>query len=477
MGQNARPPSRRKRGRTVRLRGLGWHSLGLEPAIFVAFAARAWQSLAGLATLFFIIRYLSAETQGYHQTFLSLLTIQTFVELGILTAIVSVSSHEWAGLSIGRDRRVEGDPARVARLAATTRFVASWFAGASLLFVLMAGGVGVAVLMQHGNPDIWALPWALAVLLGALFFLCQGLVAVIEGCNQVLPVATFRLVQSVSSIVVFWGALAAGAGLWALPLQIATSVACALLFLFAVYRRFLVGLLRDRRPSDFHWKKDIWPMQWPLALQGVGAFFWFSLFVPVMFSYHGPVPAGQMGLSLQVVMAMYALATSWVSVKVPRLGTMFAARDYSGYEAEWKRTALMSTLILFLGAVAVLALLWGARSAGLAEAARLLPPLPFLLLIGWAIVLQLIQCFAVYWRAQRVELLGFWGLLPGISTGLAVWLLGHRFGAVGAAAGAFAATALVAFPLCLHYFLQARRRVAELRGQAAAQSEATVPNA
>lgn len=443
-------------------------ALGLEPAIFVAFAARAWQSLAGLATLFFIIRYLSPETQGYHQTFLSLLSMQAFVELGILIAIVSVISHEWAGLSLGADGSAAGDEAKLARLAAATRFVAIWFTGAAVLLIVIAGGTGWFVLMQHGNPGVWAGPWAVAVLLGAMFLWGQGLVAVLEGCNQVLAVAAFRLVQSVAAILAFWLALVAGAGLWALAAQLATSVLCTLVFLFVVYRRFVVGLLRARRPSDFDWSKDLWPMQWPLALQGVGSFFWFSLFVPVLFAYHGPVAAGQMGLSLQVVLAMMALASSWISVKAPRLGTMFAGGDYAGYESGWTRTAIMSTLILGFGAAAVLVLLWAAHSAGLAEAQRLLPLFPFLLLILWALVLHLINCVAAYWRAQRVELLRFWGVLPGLSTGLAVWLLGRDLGAVGAAGGALAAAAVVAFPLCLYFFFQARRRAAELRSGAGA---------
>ena len=84
-----------------RFLSFGWRALGMERALLVAFCARVWQSLAGLATLYFVIEYFSPETQGYFQTFLSLLALQSFLELGILNAIVSVISHEWAGLALG----------------------------------------------------------------------------------------------------------------------------------------------------------------------------------------------------------------------------------------------------------------------------------------------------------------------------------------------------------------------------------------
>ncbi|MEJ7607911.1 MAG: hypothetical protein WKF37_16980 [Bryobacteraceae bacterium] len=38
----------------------------------------AWQSLAGLGTIYFIIEYFTSETQGYYQTFLSLIALQSF---------------------------------------------------------------------------------------------------------------------------------------------------------------------------------------------------------------------------------------------------------------------------------------------------------------------------------------------------------------------------------------------------------------
>ena len=115
--------------------------LRLEPALLVAFAGRIWQSLAGLATIYFVVAYFTPETQGYYQTFLSLIALQAFLELGIMVAIISVVSHEWAGLAIGPTGVVAGADDKCAWMAAATSFVAIWFSGLAIP-LLVAGGAG-----------------------------------------------------------------------------------------------------------------------------------------------------------------------------------------------------------------------------------------------------------------------------------------------------------------------------------------------
>jgi hypothetical protein len=56
------------------------------------------------------------------------------------------------------------------------------------------------------------------------------------------------------------------------------------------------------------WKSEMLPKQWRLGLQGDMNYFVFGLFTSVMFNYHGPVVAGQMGMSLQLVVAAQSIA-------------------------------------------------------------------------------------------------------------------------------------------------------------------------
>jgi len=434
--------------------------LRLEPALLVAFAGRIWQSLAGLATIYFVVAYFTPETQGYYQTFLSLIALQAFLELGIMVAIISVVSHEWAGLAIGPTGVVAGAADKCARLSAATRFVAIWFSGLAILLLVAGGAVGYAILSGHGRFDLWLAPWIAAIATASAFLWCQGQIAVLEGCNQVLQVAIYRLAQAVASVLALWVAVISGAELWSLVAMLGANLACALIFLGFVYRRFLGGLLRSRAPSSFRWRADIWPMQWPLALQGTTNYFMFSLFVPVLFTYHGVVEAGRMGLSLQVVLALLGIATTWLTITAPRMGTAFASGDRPRYEAIWHGATLASLLVISCGAVVIGIVIGFGASSGLPIVARFLDPGPFWLLLAWGVSLHGVQCMASYWRAQRKEPMRFWGVAPGAATGLAVWLLGRQFGSVGAAGGALVGSLAVGLPLAYFFFRRTRRKPA-----------------
>lgn len=452
----------------ARLRNFDWRLLSLEPALLIAFGARIWQTIAGLGTLFFIIRYFTPEIQGYYQTFLSLLALQSFLELGILVAIISVTSHEWSPLAFDETRSITGDEDALNRLSAAVRFVVVWFFGAAILLALFGGSVGAMILSQHGQSLVWFAPWIASIVLASMFLWCQGLIAVIEGCNQVRAVATYRFVQAIAGALMLWGAVAGGLALWSLPVMLGTNLICAVAFLGFVYRRPLLQLLRNRAPSTFRWRTDIWPMQWPLALQGATNYFMMALFVPVVFSYQGVVAAGQMGLSIQVVIAIASIASTWLTVKAPRMGTLYAGRAFDTFETTWRWASIISTGLAILGGMTVGSAVWIGNELGVSAMNRFLEPSTFTILIVWGIFLHVMNCVAAYWRAQRQEPVGFWGTIPGLATGSMIWLLGQHYGAMGAALAALGVSLLLTLPLGLFFLsraisLQKQHRDAALR--------------
>jgi O-antigen/teichoic acid export membrane protein len=440
-----------------------------EPALFIAIAGRVWQSLAGLLTLYFVVVYFTPEIQGYHQTFVSLVALQSFFELGVMVAIVSAVSHEWAGLDIGPGRVLVGNEERRRRLAALTRFVLRWYFGAAVLLLVVGGSVGLFILSKQGETDTWLWPWIATIAATSAFMWCQGMVAVIEGCNQVFEVALYRLVHAIAGSVALILAVANGAGIWSLAVMMAVNIACVACFLVFIYGRLFLSLLRLRQGSSFSWKNEIWPMQWPLALQGVAGYFMFSLFVPVIYSYHGVVEAGRTGISVQVVMAILAIATTFVAVKAPRMGTMYAKGDYDRFESTWITVSAVSLCVSFVGSAAVAVLLIWGHMNGLAYVQRFLDPIPFLLLLGWGFLLQWLQCAAAYWRAQRREAVRGWGVVPGLVTGACAWYFGRDGGATGMAGATLGVALLVSIPLSL-YFLAQSRRMTEARRREGAES-------
>jgi len=71
--------------------------------------------------------------------------------------------------------------------------------------------------------------------------------------------------------------------------------------------------------------------------------------------------------------------------------------------------------------------------------------------------MQIIQTQAAYIRAHKREPFLISGVVTGLFSGLAIWLLGSRFGPTGAAAGYFLVVAGIALPWITTIWMRARR--------------------
>lgn len=419
----------------------------LASPVAIAIAARVWSGAAGLVSLYLLARTFTDVVQGFYYTFLSLMSLQAFAELGLLIVVVVASSHESGHLEIGPNGEVTGDAVARSRLIALGRAVIKWFGGVSLIFALVVGYVGFIFLNRKSADFEWQLPWAVTIAATALNLWGASLVSLREGCNQIASVNRFRFGQSAFSAVLLWIAIVSGAGIWAVAISSLASLSCLVAYT-AIHRRFFL-MFRRPQPSTFVWRKDILPMQWPLALQGIGSYFMFSLFVPVIFQYRGAEEAGRLGMSLQVITAIQGIAATWLTVALPSLGAAASRGDIRVLDERWARAGAQSMLTALFAGLGFFAtiLLMPPRFQALTE--KVLPTTSFAIFLVWMLNNQLIQWLATYWRALKSEPIGSWGLVPGLIGGLAVWWGGKSHGSIGTAWAALASGVCVTLPLTL----------------------------
>lgn len=410
--------------------------LDLDRPVLFALAGRAAQLIAAPLVAFSIARFFSPTMQGFYYTFASLLALQSFVELGFYVVIINLASHEWASLAFDDRGHLIGDVAARSRLVSLGRLVARWYAVAALLFVVGVGAAGMVYFGRaHEQIVVWRGPWLVLTLVTGLQLCLLPMTALLEGCNQVATVQRFRLVQAVGGSSALVVAIALGAGLWAAVVVAAVRLACDSTLVFVRYRGLIRAFRSPPEQAFLSWRHDVWPMQWRLALSGIVNYFAFSLFNPVMFTYHGAAVAGQMGMTWQGVGALQAMALVWISTRVPRFGLHIAQRDYAGLHKLWWHTSLL-TVGLFAAAaltlwLSVVALNFWQIPLG----ARLLAPLPTAYLLAAVLLMQVSQCQTAYMRAHRKEPIVVMSVTTSIAAGLAVWTFGRTYGPVGATSG------------------------------------------
>jgi O-antigen/teichoic acid export membrane protein len=433
-----------------------WQGLADRAALYsLANTLRA--VTCGPLTAWLIATRFSPEVQGYYYTFASLLALQVFAELGLSAVIVQFASHEWVHLSLDGGRVAGAEPNR-SRLADLWRFSLWWYAGASLVVLLPLGGFGMYFLATAHAPGVaWQAPWLALCGLTAVRLMLTPAFALLDGCGQVAPTYGFRLVDGLVATTATWSAILLGGGLWAAPCATAGSVLCAAGFLGLRYRNFFGSLWRQEIREKIHWRAEVLPMQWRIALSWLSGYFIFQLFTPVLFRYRGAREAGQFGLTWNMVSSINNVGAAFLQTKAPTFGALVAARNFPELDRTAWRALGLALLGTCAGALALLGLLGVLPAFYPALLERCLPVGPTAVLLGATLLMQISYVQSGYLRAFKREPYLVLSLLFGALTGALTWWLGRSSGAVGVAWGYLAAVAVLVLPVGTGIFLRRRR--------------------
>lgn len=421
------------------------HWLEIDRAVFFAVLSKVWALPAGLVTILLVAAVFSPELQGYYYTFSSVLALQVFAELGLGTVITYYASHEWAKLGLDDHGRVVGDADALSRLKSLAQFALKWYIAAGVAMAVVLAGGGLVFFAAAGDQVFpWKGPWVVLCLVTGLALCMMPVWALLEGCNQVSSVYTYRFVQSVALSFGAWAAIYWDAELWVASISGIAGLIVAGSLIGRRHGTLLrtILLVKPTGPG-LQWRTDMLPMQWRIALSWISGYFVFSLFTPVLFHYHGPVVAGQMGMTLALVNALIAVALSWVTPKAPRFGLLIAQGKYTELDRLFWRLTAIVLAVTAVGALAIWALVFVLNHIHHPFANRLLTPASTGYLLLATIIVAVSAPMATYLRAHKKEPLLPLSLVSGLLTGIAVVVLGKHYSAEGIAIAYLAVTAAV----------------------------------
>lgn len=413
------------------------YKIGVDRAVSWGILARLWSIVAGPVSLLLIASRFSSQLQGYYYTFYSIIAFQFLLELGLGNIIIQFASHEWSKLSLDDSGAIVGEKAALSRLQSLIRLFFRWFCITSAVLTLALGIGGIFFFSKNRSEDInWVWPWlSLCILNGVIFFLIPAW-SLLEGCNQVLKLYAYRFLQGVLSSLALWIALLFGVKLWVAPISSAVILICSAIFLKYKYGNFFKILLVSKIAGPrIKWRQEILPLQWRLTIEVLFGPFAYTMFVPVLFKYYGPVIAGQMGMTLSLTSILFLVASSWLSPKVPRFGMLIAEKKYKKLDELFWHTTKLVIAVAMAEALIAFFMVYILNLIKNPLAARFLPVLPsglFLL----AQVIQIVSLpFSTYLRAHKKEPFLFVGVGGGISIGLSTLILGKHYSAFGMALG------------------------------------------
>lgn len=419
--------------------------MGIDRAVSYGVFSRVWGVVAGPVTMVIIAGRFSKEQQGFYYTISSLLALQVFFELGLMTVIAQFASHEFARLNWREKGQIEGDPIALSRFIDLLCKAVKWFGVASLLLVIGLIPVGLVFFDQgQNNPQAfaWRIPWVLAVLGTAMNLFVTPFFAVIMGSGDVVTVNHRQMIGNVIGSCVSWLVMGLHGGLYAVFAVNAGNIIISWSYLLKykpeLLRLVWTGIIhsaeRDGAKGSISWWGEVWPMQWKIALSWVSGYFVFQLFNPVLFHYHGAAVAGQMGMSLSAANALLGICITWINAKNPEFCKLVVKRDWLGLDKSFFRILLQSTTAVTIGAITgwcAIALVQMTHPFG----ERFLPADQMALLFTSVVIQNIIYGFATYLRAHKLEPLLAVSIVAALLQGTATWYLGSRYSSIGATGG------------------------------------------
>jgi O-antigen/teichoic acid export membrane protein len=404
---------------------------GVDRPVFFAGLGQAWSLFSGPITIFLITRYFTPKTQGYYYTFGGVAALGVFLELGFSQCIVQFASHEFARLRFRPGGVIEGDPLARSRLISLGRLSLKWYGVIAILaFIGLGLGGHWFFWAKHDSTVSWVLPWWSLCLAAGFSLLLLPVTSLLEGCNQMAFVYGLRTLSRVVSAVVLWVAVWGGANLFTGALMLwATAFVMAVAYLWR-WRGLLGEFWHASKGEAISWRHEIWPLQWRIAVSWASSYFTYSFFTPVLFYFHGPLLAGQMGATMSLVNSLNALAAAWTVSKGPRFGMLINQRQFGELDRLFYKATTQAVGICIMGGLALLAGLVFVR-AHFALGARFLEPGSTSLLVLATVVNQVIFSQAIYLQAHKQAPFMVLSVVNGLTTGLLVSGLGYLLGAWG----------------------------------------------
>lgn len=431
---------------------------GLTRAVVNSVLVRVWSVVAGPVSLVFVARYLSTEEQGFYYTIWSVLGLQIVFELGFSFVITQFASHERANLQ-RVDGRMTGDVRSRQRLASLLRLSVKWYcsAGLFMIAVLLPAGFFFFSRYARGSSVDWVLPWILVAVLTSCNLMLVPLSALLEGAGQIEDVSLMRLLQLIATNILVWISLASGARLYSAVVLCASMAAFAVVWLSVRHRALFLDLWRV--PSDahpIHWRSEVWPFQWRMAVSWVSGYIIFQLFNPIIFAAKGPVDAARMGMSLMVVISISSFAVAWINARAVDYGSLIASRRFVELDAIFRASLWQSLGAMTLLSFGFFGVVISLRAIHHPFADRLLHPLPLALLLISTILNHILVAEAAYLRAFKREPYMWLTLIMAVLSIAGSLLAVQRFGAAGMAFVYLCVIALVGVGGGTAIFLRAR---------------------
>ena len=423
--------------------------IGIDQTVKFTLLSRFWTLTSGLLSLVLITKFLSIDSQGFYYTFFSIVAIQTLFELGLTYTITQLIAHEMAGLKINIDGVLDGSKREKARLASIAVQSTKWFLVATFIFIISAVIFGCIIFSKKYSTtvEVWMPPLILLIVFSGLKLFITSLEGVFEGVGHITIVAKTRMFSTIFGTIFLWGSLITENGLYG-PASMTLASALYCIFKYKKsFKKLLLDILHtSSKEHKVEWKKEIWPLQWRMAISWGSGYFIYQTFNPIIFYILGAEDAGKFGMAMTIANVIVSIAAAWIFPKVAMVST---------YTAQQKNIDLKSLFYKMISSAVLMALIFSigslfcyliALKLGLSIVSRLPSIIVIIGILLGVILSQPVSVVALFVRAKKFDPYVKLSIISALMTIGCLYYFLPKIQLVGAALAYLMPTLIVGLP-------------------------------
>ncbi len=446
----------------------------IDGVLRYALGTRIWQALSGLITLALILRWTQPVEQGLFYTFNSILNLQIFFELGLSFVVLQCTPHYFQSLMWGEDNQLLGATEQRDTFLVFARKGLRLYGLIAVSFVMLMIPVGwffFGLRQADCSSRVWLVPWILLVLGTAINLCLSPILALLEGSGKIQEVYRLRWRQLMIANIVAWCVFFLTNALYLSVVNVWLTVGITCYWLYNTHKQFLLALLKTTTDCmPFSWAKEIWPMQWRIAITWMSGYFINQIFTPLIFYYQGSVLSGQMGVCLTVMNMLGLFAITWVTVRSPQMGDLAARAEHQQLDKVFLKAFWQSITIFIMGGLSMGVLLYLCQ--GHAIMARFLPWQEIVLLLIAYLFVHVIGALSLYIRAHKMELFTPLSVIGACLVAGCAWVSVVKHGSLGVCWSILVVNACYGFPTALWLWMKFKRNAHQHEEKEANVSEA-----
>lgn len=402
-----------------------------QPEALAAIQARIVLAGVMFAVLPILIWRVAPVEQGFFFSFLNIAGLFLALDFGLLLSILQTANH----LSRSSERE---------DLERFWNFAWPLSTATVLTTTLVIGAIGTAVFSAAGARTDWIEAWWIYLASTAAQQGSMVVVTFVEGAVSPLLAWRYHRNLELGSGIVLLVCLAAGAGIWSLPIYGAAR--CLQTLPFLLHHR--CRLPRLARPASLAWwRARIWPFQWRIAISSLANALLLRAFTPMVLALQGPVTASRFGTSWAIMAMLIQVSTAWPLSQTARFSQLASEGRFAELRRRFHFVLWMSTAAVGLTVLLAMVAFGMLDRLAPALAGRFADPGTTGLLLAAAVAQHAVICYQPFLRATRedplLRLMLFGSIATVLVCGLAAWA-----GSIRLVAAWYLACSLAGLPYC-----------------------------